>query len=262
MTARLPNCFSVFCANSVTQPKAVAQSFLFFKHYYGLSDYMDIILLVILCFAGGALGYEIPNIAQSITLYKCRMKNMELSLNPRYTSTYLKLGLCVLNGAVWVLSGMLTAYLPETVLISFLFTTAVIVTIIDIRIRIVPNELLLVMIVIGIAFQAVQFGFMAILTSAICMIAMMVFFTIVAGIIGFDKVGAGDVKLAGAMGLVLGYPNIISAMIIMCAGFVIFSVVGIVIRKLTMKSMLPFAPFMMIGMVVALASIVLQIQYL
>lgn len=223
---------------------------------------MDVYLLVVLCIAGIFLGYKIPDIAQSITLYKCRKKNMELSPNPLYTSIYLKLGLCVLNGAVWVLSGILTEHLPQAILADLLFTMAVLVTIIDIRIRIVPNELLIVMIIFGIAFQAVQFGLTAILISAVCMIAMMVFFTVVAGIVGFDKVGAGDVKLAGAMGLVLGYPNIISALLIMCAGFAIFSVGGIAIRKLTMKSMLPFAPFMMAGMVIALASIILQVQVL
>lgn len=223
---------------------------------------MEIFVIVVCGLLGTAFGYIIPDIAQRIVLYKCRLKNIELPAKPCYTSIYIKLGLCVLNGAAWVLSGLLTEHLPETVLISFLFSTAVLVTIIDIRIRIVPNELLLVMIVFGVAFQAVKFGFAAIAISVLCMIAMMVFFTVVAGFIGFDKVGAGDVKLAGAMGLVLGYPNIISALIIMCAGFALFSLIGIATRKLTMKSMLPFAPFMMVGMVVALASIVLQVQYL
>ena len=221
---------------------------------------MDIFLIIVLCFTGTVLGFEIPDIAQSITIYKCRMKDIELPAAPIYTSIYIKVGLCVLNGAVWGFSSMLTEQLPSTVLISFLFTTAVLIAIIDIRIRIVPNEILLAMVVAGIAFQATQFGLTAILVSALCMIGMMAFFTFVAGVVGFDKVGAGDVKLAGAMGLALGYPNTITALIIMCAGFAIFSVVGIATRKLTMKSMLPFAPFMMVGMVVALASAVLQMQ--
>ncbi len=221
---------------------------------------MDVFLIVLLGLAGAALGFGIPDISQSLTLYKCRKKNLTLSPEPRFTSAYLKLGLCLLNGAAWGLSGLLTGHLTAAVLISLLFSTAVLIAIIDIRIRIVPNELLLVMLILGIAFQATQFGLTAILVAALCMIGMMVFFTFVAGMVGFDKVGAGDVKLAGAMGLALGYPNIISALIIMCAGFLLFSVIGLLIRKLTLKSMLPFAPFMMTGMVVALASIAFQLR--
>ena len=221
---------------------------------------MDVFLIVLLGLAGAALGFGIPDISQSLSLYKCRKKNLTLSPEPRFTSAYLKLGLCLLNGAAWGLSGLLTGHLTVAALISLLFSTAVLIAIIDIRIRIVPNELLLVMLILGIVFQATQFGLTAILVAALCMIGMMVFFTFVAGMVGFDKVGAGDVKLAGAMGLALGYPNIISALIIMCAGFLLFSVIGLLIRKLTLKSMLPFAPFMMTGMAVALASIAFQLR--
>lgn len=220
---------------------------------------MDIVLIVILGIGGAAVGFRLPNIAQRIALYKCRKKEMEFPDNQHYSSAYIKLILCVLNGAVWALSGIFSEHFPVAMLISFLFSTAVLITIIDLRIRIVPNELLLVMVVAGLTFQAVQFGLTAVLISVLCMLGMMVFFSVVAGMVGFDKVGAGDVKLAGAMGLALGYPNIITALIIMCAVFLIFSAVGLILRKLTLKTMLPFAPFMMIGMVFSLAYVVMQL---
>lgn len=222
---------------------------------------MDIIFILLLGLAGSVLGFEIPIIANGIASYKCRKKNSELIPNSRYTAPILKLGLCILNGCTWTISGILSENLTATILISVLFSTAVLIAIIDLRIRIVPNELLLVMIFEGIAFQAVQFGFMAILMSTICMIAMIVLFTAVAGFMGFDKVGAGDVKLAGAMGLALGYPYTITALLIMSAVFLIFSMVGLAIRKLSLKSMLPFAPFMMTGMVFTLAYIVVQQKF-
>ena len=214
---------------------------------------MNIYLAVIFLLAGMALGLEVPDIAQRIVLYKCRKKNSVTAKDSRYTTALLKLGLFILNGSAWCLSGLLAEHFGAAILISFLFTTAILIAIIDLRIRIVPNELLLVMVAAGIAFQAVQFGHMAILTSILCMIAMIIFFTVVAGIVGFDKVGAGDVKLAGAMGLALGYPNIITALIIMSAVFFIYTFTGLMLKKLTLKSMLPFAPFMMTGMVFAMA---------
>lgn len=220
---------------------------------------MDIVLIVLLGIAGAAFGFVLPNIAQRIAIYKYHKKEMELPDNPHYTATYTKLILCAMNGAVWALSGILSEHFTVAVLISFLFSIAVLITIIDLRIRIVPNELLLVMVVAGLTFQGVQFGLIAVLISVLCMLAMMFFFSVVAGMVGFDKVGAGDVKLAGAMGLALGYPNIVTAMIIMCAVFLLFSAVGLILRKITLKTMLPFAPFMMIGMVFSLANIVLQL---
>ena len=112
------------------------------------------------------------------------------------------------------------------------------------------------MIVLGLAFQAVQFGLSALFPALLCMVAMMILFSAVAGFIGFDKVGAGDVKLAGTMGLALGYPAIISGLIIMSVVFVLFTLAGLVTKKLTLKTMVPFAPFMMTGMVFALLYII------
>lgn len=213
---------------------------------------MNMYLSVMLLFVGAALGFQIPDIAQNIALYKCRKKNLVLAQDSRYTDSLLKLILCMLNGSAWILSGLLAEHFWTAILISFLFTTAILIAIIDLRIRIVPNELLLVMALVGVSFQAVQFGFTAILTSILCMLAMIIFFSAVASFTGFDKVGAGDVKLAGVMGLALGYPNIITALVIMSAVFLLYSFVGLLIKKLTLKSILPFAPFMMTGMVIAL----------
>ena len=218
-----------------------------------MSDFMNTGLIILLLLAGTALGFEIPYIAKKIAFYKYRKKNLVFTSDPRFSAPLIKIGLSVLNGTVWSLSVLFAENYWSAILISFLFTTAVLVAVIDIQIRIIPNELVMVMIALGIVFQTVQFSFMAILTSLLCMAAMVILFTAVAGFIGMDKVGAGDVKLAGAMGLALGYPSIVTALIVMSAVFLVYSVGGLMLRKLTLKSMLPFAPFMMSGMVFALA---------
>ncbi len=56
--------------------------------------------------------------------------------------------------------------------------------------------------------------------------------------------GVGDIKLAFFMGLVLGWPNILAALIL---SFILGAIVGIVlifVRKRTLKSQIPFAPFL------------------
>ncbi len=213
---------------------------------------MNIYLKAMFLLMGAALGFVLPYIAQKLALYKYRKKGMSLEDDSRYTVLPLKLGLCVLNGAAWLFSGYLADSFLIAALVSVLFSTALLMAIVDIRIRIVPNELLIVLIILGLAFQAEQFGFAAIIPAILCTVAMMFLFSTVAGFIGFDKVGAGDVKLAGGMGLALGYPAIISGLVIMSAVFLLFTLAGLLTKKLTLKTMVPFAPFMMTGMVFAL----------
>lgn len=213
---------------------------------------MNIYLKAVFLLTGAVLGFALPDIAQKLALYKYRKKYMSLEGDLRYTALPIKLGLCVLNSAAWLLVGFIADSFLIAALVSILFSLALLTALVDIRIRIIPNELLLVMIVLGLAFQTAQFGFSAIVPSLLSMVAMMLLFSAVAGFIGFDKVGAGDVKLAGGMGLALGYPAIISGLAIMSAVFVLFTLAGLLTKKLTFKTMVPFAPFMMAGMVFAL----------
>ena len=62
----------------------------------------------------------------------------------------------------------------------------------------------------------------------------------------------GDVKLALLMGLVLGWPNILIALF---WGFFIGAIIGIgliILGKKTLKSEVPFGPFLVIGTFIAL----------
>ncbi len=206
--------------------------------------------------AGIAAGFLLPDIAQKLAFNKCQKKGKTLVPDRRYTGLPLKLLLMMLNGTAWLISSILSESILAAALVSLLLTSAVLIAVTDLRLRIIPNELVLFMAASGLAFQSVRFGFIALLTTLFSMAAMMVLFSAVAGFTGFDKVGAGDVKLAGVMGLALGYPGIITGLIVMSAAFLAFTAVGLFIKKLTLKTMVPFAPFMMTGMAVALLYII------
>lgn len=64
--------------------------------------------------------------------------------------------------------------------------------------------------------------------------------------------GFGDVKLAIFMGLFLGWPNIIVAMYIAFVIGALFGLVGMVSKKMTKKTQIPFGPFLILGTLVAL----------
>jgi len=122
--------------------------------------------------------------------------------------------------------------------------------------RIIPNELVLATIAVGVCFQITYYGAISMITALFTMAGMMILFSVAAGMVGFGKVGAGDMKLAGAMGLALGYPGILTALAAMSAGLLIYSLTGLFLRKLTMKSAFPFAPFMMLGLAVSLLKLI------
>ena len=64
--------------------------------------------------------------------------------------------------------------------------------------------------------------------------------------------GVGDIKLAFLMGLILGWPNISVALFL---AFLIGAIIGVglmIFGKKTMKSEVPFGPFLVGGTFIAL----------
>lgn len=62
-----------------------------------------------------------------------------------------------------------------------------------------------------------------------------------------EAMGMGDVKLAGALGLIFGWPDII---MVLTLSFIIGSIFGIYLmirKKKGMKDAVPFGPFLVIG---------------
>lgn len=213
---------------------------------------MNLYLKLTLIVLGAVLGFFLSSIAERIAEYKCSQKEMALTKDRRFTAITLKLSLLVFTAAGWFAAAELTENIIIAVLLALLFSSSILIAIIDIRIRLIPNELVLLMLVLGAGLRVSTASYLSLLTSIVCMAALMVMFTAVAGFVGFDKIGAGDVKLAGAMGFALGYPGVVASLVVMSAGFFAFSLIGLLIKRLSMKTMLPFAPFMMSGMAFAL----------
>lgn len=212
---------------------------------------MNIIGAIILGIAGAILGFMIPKIIKYFVFSK---KKAEYVVPDYIDSLSFKLVFWLINAAAWILSGLMVGNIIIALLAAVLISIAIIITAVDLLIRIIPNYLVLAMLIAGVVFQVSTNGLPGLLYALICGVVMMAVFTAVAGVVGFGGVGAGDVKLAGAMGLALGYPQILTAMIIMAAVLIVYSLGGLLTKKLTLKSTFPFAPFMMAGMVFVLIS--------
>lgn len=216
---------------------------------------MNIFKLLIFGISGLLIGYRIPSISHKIIKYKRPEFNIDESILIK--SNIMRTVFALINIILWVISSISISNIVIALLISVQITIGIIIAYIDIRIKIIPNELVLTMIILGIIFQVLNYGLKALIGAAISMLAMMIVFTSVAGFVGFGKVGAGDVKLAGAMGFSLGYPLIITAVGIMAVALMVFILTGMALKKIYLSTMLPFAPFMIIGYITAFISLLI-----
>jgi leader peptidase (prepilin peptidase) / N-methyltransferase len=167
------------------------------------------------------------------------------SISARYPLTELSLGV-LYAATVAVLWGDVT----EIALGLVLVTTVTAVTLTDLEQRIIPNKILLVAAVLGLAIAAV--GDPASLPErAIAAVAAGgVFFA--AALAYPHGMGLGDVKLAAVMGLFLGRDVAVAIVVALLVG----SAVGLVLiarrGASARKQAIPFGPFLALGSVVAL----------
>ncbi|MEL7655737.1 MAG: A24 family peptidase [Bacillota bacterium] len=214
---------------------------------------MDSYMTIIFGILGIVTGITIPVMSDRIIAYKNHKRNIETDrpvLGGKSRGF-----IAVLNGLLWAYAGFGSEDILTAILVSILFTAAILISVIDIQIRLIPNELVLLMLCLGVSFQIIYFGWSALLSALICMVAIGSVFTIAGRFLGFEQIGAGDVKLAAAIGMVLGYPLIKIALIGMSAALLLYCLGGIAIKKLTPYSTFPFAPFIMFGTICALVDI-------
>ena len=212
---------------------------------------MEYIGTIVLCVVGCGIGIFIPKISIRMIERKLSQKGLQRKENRLDEKWFLVVGILV-NGILWGGAGYAAPSIFMAVLIGCLVTMGLLFAIIDLCIHIIPNEMLIITGVLGIALQLVAFDLTHLLFAAVSMVVIFAIFLILGLIIGLHKIGAGDVKLAGVMGLVLGYPYIMYGILVMAVALLVYCIVGITIRKLTHVSMFPFAPFLMIGMISAL----------
>ncbi len=165
-----------------------------------------------------------------------------------HLAPWLFLSLC----AVWILA----------------LLTLLVVAVIDIRLRLIPDEANIFLAVLGIIFIALKalgaegvtggsfvgsyallFGFQenVYVNHGIALLFGAVFFGFLIAITRGRGMGMGDLKLATALGVLFGWPDIV---FVVALAFIMGAVVGlgaIILGKKGMKSFLPFGPFLVAG---------------
>lgn len=125
----------------------------------------------------------------------------------------------------------------------------------DYRERIVPNQVLLVLLMLYLVilgFQSLED--MGTVLEAIPSIVLGLLFSVITFGLGYllshGGMGAGDVKLALVMGLYLTGEYVPGAVFYGCVAGAVYSLVQIFRKKLSRKDQLPFVPFLYIGLII------------
>ena len=126
-------------------------------------------------------------------------------------------------------------------------------TLIDIRLGIIPDEINIFLAIAGMLLLLipVPLDAAAVLVKIIAALGGGVFFALLIAVTRGKGMGMGDLKLAIPLGLLFGWPEIV---LVLMAAFVIGAVVGVIaVARGTnsMKGTLPFGPFLALGAVTA-----------
>ncbi len=147
-----------------------------------------------------------------------------------------------MNNTIGALDGWALAALAATGI--FLLVVALL----DLRYRIVPNRLVYPAAVMALAARLLLYGASdALVALAAGLGAFGLFF--LAGWVSPGGLGGGDIKLAGLTGLLTGFPGIFLALIVAVMSGGLTAVALIASGK---RDPIPYAPFLCLGALVAL----------
>jgi prepilin signal peptidase PulO-like enzyme (type II secretory pathway) len=169
--------------------------------------------------------------------------------NPKFTrESALKLAA---GGVLAVVSYYLAAdLLSQNVLYLAYIVVLIAVAYSDFRERRIPNRIIYpaILVALGAMFHFPGWG-SALLGGAVAALV----FIVPVFIYGPERAGIGDVKLAFFIGLVFGFsPTLYWALFVGFGSAALVGLAGILLRKMSRKSLLPFGSFLALGAIVFL----------
>lgn len=136
-------------------------------------------------------------------------------------------------------------------------------TVIDVKTHKLPNRIIYPWLLVALmlfALAAVTTWQWASLATAVAGAILHFAIYVVLWLLSRRAVGMGDVKLAAVLGIYLGWCGLLLVPVAVLAAFVLgtlYSLAGMAVGKLTLKSRIPFGPMMIAGTALTNAAMVL-----
>lgn len=193
----------------------------------------------------------------SYLVLRARCADCAAPISPRYPLVELGTALLFAATLAWTLRDDRLPLLPA---LLYLGAIGIALALIDIDVHRLPNALVLPAYPVVAAFLLMASlwtgDWLALGRAAIGAGSLFAFYFLLATIYPAGM-GFGDVKLAGVLGAILGYFGFAHLIVGAIAGFVLGSIVALVVialRLATRKTALPFGPFMLLGCAVGIVA--------
>ena len=204
--------------------------------------------------------YElIPLVSFIIQLGKCRKCGKSISW--QYPLVEFFTGLLFLAGFVYfnpdgLIAGLQFPYIIYNLFLWITFCFLIIVFVYDLKHYLVEDKVIYPAIIIALVFNIylwINSGSLSVLTSAIAAALIVGGFFLTIILVSRGKwMGAGDVKIGIFMGLVLGLPQTLIALFLAFLLGTVVSIILLILKKKTLKSEIPFGPFLVLATIIAL----------
>lgn len=180
----------------------------------------------------------------SFLFLKGRCQKCKAPISLRYPAVELLTGILFL--IVWFTYG----FNWESLFVLILFSILVIISFIDIDLQIIPDRFIVILFVLGFIhafYQTAYFNAHWYVWIIGLFSASLILFIL--GLIIPDSIGGGDIKLMAAVGLFTGPKLILIALFISALYALILSVFLLAKKKGSMKTAIPFGPFLSLGII-------------
>ena len=201
---------------------------------------MQFVLPILL---GAALGAALSVPAWLVSALLLRRRNIDSQLERKYR-LLLAAAMALFGGVIGWRVGLSFGGLYRLLLM----TVSACVFVIDAKHRVIPNELVLAILVLAAVFGLTGTFSFQIWSSLVGLAACFVLF-FVPSLFG-KNVGAGDVKLAAAMGFALGLTGSLYAIVgmgVLVLAYLLFQVRVPMLERL--KAVIPMGPFLALALV-------------
>jgi len=187
----------------------------------------------------------VPVFSYLVNKFKCRFCKKPIAFR------YPLLELCMAGIFFLTIALIGTGDVTKTVFYLFIVFVFIVLTFYDFLFKEIPDQISLPAIFIAILYAVLNNSF-TLLNLAIGIAIPVVFF----GVLHFGSkgrwLGGGDIRIGALMGALLGYPMILTGLFFGYLFGSIYSLVGLVLKKLDRKTQVPFAPFLLLGTYVAM----------
>ena len=198
--------------------------------------------------AGAAAGSMIPMAGERLMEYKASRKAGQYPVYAagRQWCWAYPLGLA----ASWMASAM--GQPVEGLFFAAVSFLMFVVTYLDNRYRIIPNESCLIVLAAGLVYRLAKDGPVG-LAGALAAMLISVAVCLAASILtaGGGGIGAGDVKLMAACCFLAGMPGFLKVLVCMSLALGVYCIYGLKSRMLTLKSTFPMGGFIAMGLVLS-----------